>query len=200
MKLGPITVTRKTGSEPFQDSGRELPFDLQGFWQWSGSDLLSNVWRGVLAEYLVACDLGVNEGTRVEWNAYDLKTKSGVTVEVKSAAYLQSWNQEKYSSILFDIRQTQGWDAETNEYSEERKRQADVYVFCLLAHKDKATVDPLDASQWRFFVLPTSKLNEALGDQKKLSFSTLMALSPQEAAFGEIGKAIEGLPGRHTEA
>jgi hypothetical protein len=34
--------------------------------------------------------------------------------------------------------------------STEIKRHADVYVFALLAHTDKATVDPLSLDQWRF--------------------------------------------------
>jgi hypothetical protein len=30
------------------------------------------------------------------------------------------------------------------------KRQADVYVFALLAHEDRTTIDPLDLDQWKF--------------------------------------------------
>ena len=52
-------------------------------------------------------------------------------------------------------------------------------------------VDPLDVSQWRFYVLPTSTLDEALGDQKTLSLTALLSLNPQEVAFGEIGDAID---------
>lgn len=33
---------RKTGSERFHDAGNALTFDLLSFWQWSGSDLVSN--------------------------------------------------------------------------------------------------------------------------------------------------------------
>ena len=70
MNLGPITVKHKTGSERFHDAGRELPFDLFGFRPWYCSDLVGNALRGVLAEYLVAGDLGVQQdGTRVEWTA-----------------------------------------------------------------------------------------------------------------------------------
>jgi hypothetical protein len=66
-----------------------LDFDLLSFWQWSASDLLSNATRGTVAEYLVARALDADpEGIRDEWAAYDLKTKDGVKVEVKSAAYL----------------------------------------------------------------------------------------------------------------
>ncbi|MEC4572858.1 hypothetical protein [Streptomyces virginiae] len=43
----------------------------------------------------------------------------------------------------------------------ERLRRSDVYVFCLLEHLDKPTLDPLDLSQWAFHVLPTRVLDVA---------------------------------------
>ena len=143
-----LTIDRKTGSEPFHVDGESLAISLLAFWQWSASDLISNTMRGRLAEYLVAYDLGVADGIRVEWDAYDLKTTSGIKVEVKSAAYLQSWTQRKPSAISFSIRPTLGWDATANAYGTEPQRQADVYVFALLHHHDKATLDPLNAAQW----------------------------------------------------
>jgi hypothetical protein len=87
--LDKLHVVRKTGAERFHANGCPFAFDVLGFWRWSSSDLVSNALRGVLAEYLVACDIGVADGTRMEWDAYDLKTPGGVKVEVKSAAYLQ---------------------------------------------------------------------------------------------------------------
>lgn len=36
-------------------------------------------------------------------------------------------------------------------------RQADVYDFCLLDHKDLATIDLLDLAQWTFFVVSTGQ-------------------------------------------
>ncbi len=41
----------------------------------------------------------------------------------------------------------------------ERKRQADVYVFALLSHRDKATLDPLNVAQWEFYILPAAVLD-----------------------------------------
>ena len=104
----------KTGREPFNSNGKELDRTLLDFWRWSSSDILNNALRGVLAEYIVALDLDCEKGIRKEWDAYDLLTPGGVKVEVKSASYLQSWEQEKHSVISFGIRPTYGWDAETN--------------------------------------------------------------------------------------
>jgi hypothetical protein len=103
-----LKVKRKTGDEPLHLAGHSTEFNLLGFWQWAFSNLASNALRGVLAEYIVACDLGVSAGTRTEWDAYDLKTPEGIKVEVKSAAYLQSWQQSAHSKVCFDIRPTFG--------------------------------------------------------------------------------------------
>jgi hypothetical protein len=155
-----LTTTRKTGTERFHWRGKDLGFDLLSFWQWSTSDLVSNVTRGRLAEYLVARALGLaSEGVRDEWSAFDLLTESGIKVEVKSAAYIQSWHQRVLSSVGFVVPKTLAWDADTNLQEGEARRQADVYVFALLAHVDKPTIDPLNLSQWQFYVIPTSVLD-----------------------------------------
>ncbi|MCG8380040.1 MAG: hypothetical protein MI865_11280 [Proteobacteria bacterium] len=123
------------------------PISIRDFWAWSSSDLLSNAKRGVFAEFLVASDLGVTDGIRAEWDAYDLETRSGISVEVKSAAYIQSWHQERPSTIGFSIAASQAWDPATNKFSLEKKRQAQIYVFCLLKHLDQETIDPLNMHQ-----------------------------------------------------
>ena len=160
--LKEIEITKLSGDEMFQNGRKNLDFNLLSFWQWSSSDVVSNATRGILAEYIVGKALGSikNEDVRDEWGAYDLKTQTGVSVEVKSAAYIQSWKQGRLSKISFNVPKTLGWDRETNKFDKEKKRQADVYVFALLFHKDKETVNPLDISQWEFFVLLTKVLDQ----------------------------------------
>ncbi len=41
------------------------------FWQWAFSDLTGNTERGALAEYIVACALGVQNKLRVMWDTCD---------------------------------------------------------------------------------------------------------------------------------
>ena len=187
----PVRVTSKTGNEKFTQNEEELPFDVLSFWQWSSSDLVNNVWRGVLAEYIVAKATGVTEELRKEWDEIDLVTPDGIKIEVKSSAYIQSWYQEDFSPIKFDIKPTKGWNAATNESSEEIKRRADVYVFCLLAHKDKETIDPLKLDQWEFYILSTKKLNRLVGDQGTITLSSLEKRSPLKCRFAEINKKIK---------
>jgi hypothetical protein len=90
MSLAPLphlVVTCKKGAEPFGNGAQILPFAILRFWQWSASDLASNALRVVVAEFLVAQALGTADSLRPEWEAYDLRSASGATIEVKSAAY-----------------------------------------------------------------------------------------------------------------
>ena len=119
----------------------------QEFLAWAYDDLLTNTTRGVLAEYIVAKALGIRDTKRVEWDQYDLEI-DGVKVEVKSAAYVQTWEQTRLSKIMFGIRPAKGWDARTNISATSAQRSADVYVFCLLEGEDREHIDPLDVEQW----------------------------------------------------
>jgi hypothetical protein len=188
-----VSVSRKAGGEHFRCGPEPLQFDLLSFWQWSASDLASNALRGRVAEFLVAQALGVADGVRAEWDAYDLRSRGGAIIEVKSAAYLQTWAQKAPSVIRFDIAPTRFWDAATNVMTTEVRRQADLYVFALLAHQDKATLDPMDVSQWVFFVLPTAVLNARLPSQKQLGLAGLRSLRPFECAFGQLRDAVEAV-------
>jgi len=190
--LNRIPVTRRDGSERFSFGEEDLGFDLLGFWQWSASDLVSNTMRGVLAEYLVARALGIDvSGVRDGWAACDLCTPSGVKVEVKSAAYLQSWHQAKPSAIVFRTPRTRAWDPDTNCFDAVAKRQADVYVFALLAHEEKSTLDPCDVSQWKSYVLSTLKLNERKRSQHSIALPTLSRLSGGPVGYRDLAKNVE---------
>lgn len=177
MSLPRITPTLRAGSEPIHRDGQASDYTLLDFWRWSTSDLVSNATRGVLAEFLVAMALRVPlDQPREEWAAWDLTTPEGIKVEVKSAAYVQSWTQKNLSKITFNTPKTRAWDAESNQQSHEMRRQADVYVLCLLAHQDKRSIDPLDLSQWEFFVLPTSVLDERKRSQHSITLPSLLRL------------------------
>jgi len=190
MTLEALKLLPRTGTEPFHDAGSALGFDLLSFWRWACSDLCSNLMRGVLAEYMVAKAVGGGSGVRNEWDAWDVVTPDGIKVEVKTSAYLQTWTQKKLSAISFDIGPKQGGDAAQNTVAGAPTRFADVYVFALLAHTDKATLDPLDVNQWEFFVLPTAVLNEQCPKQKRLSLGSLLKLGPTKTGYAGLAQAI----------
>lgn len=188
-----LAVARKTGNERFHRDGKSINLSLLDFWQWSASDIVSNATRGILAEYIVANALGLANGVRAQWDAFDLLTNDGIKIEVKSASYLQSWYHKKLSAITFSIRPTRLWDANTNELTKELKRQADIYVFCVLNHKEKKSVDPLNFDQWEFYILLASLLNEKFMKQKTIGLASLIKLKPYIVKYEEIAEAIQRL-------
>jgi hypothetical protein len=161
------------------------------FWRWSASDLLSNTARGVFAEFIVASALGCPlEGVREGWAAFDLLSLEGIKVEVKSSAYLQSWAQRRHSTIVFSTRSARAWDADTNVLAKEAQRQADVYVFALLAHRNKASVEPLDLDQWSFYVLSTAVLNARSRSQHSITLNTLSRMSAGPHGYDALRGAV----------
>ena len=184
------------GYELFHASGNSLGLTLLDYWRWSGSDLLSNAERGVVAEFLVASALGTADEPRVEWAAYDVKTKEGDWVEVKSASYRQSWAQDKAKvpKISFDISKSkQSWDRGTIKaiQHDPPKRVSSVYVFCVLGteegFKDEIVPNPLNTDEWSFYVLDTA----SLPDQKTIGLKPLCQLVKHGAVkYADLREAI----------
>ena len=192
--LGRVDAHRRTGAEQLHRRGTAIPGDLLDLWRWSASDFLTNTARGLLAEYIVAKALDVStSGVRDGWAVFDLLTPSGIKVEVKSGAYLQSWFQDKLSAISFSTKQSTAWNPDTNKFEGTRRQQADVYVFALLAHKDKATLDPLDVTQWEFYVAPTRTLAKRPGNPASISLGPLRKLGVSACAFGDLAAAVRSV-------
>ena len=185
-----LALAPKTGDEPLHGPGAPVGATLRDFWQWSASDLVNNAMRGMLAEFIVATLLDSRQTLRVEWDAVDLHTPDGLAIEVKSAAYVQSWAQREHSAIGFDVGRKRAFDPATNDYSGELRRHADVYVFCLLAHLDQETIDPLDLAQWRFFVLSAAHIDRELGAQKRVGLARLRAMGAVEVGAAEVRAAV----------
>ena len=173
------------------DENLPMGAKLSEFWRWAGHNLVVNTTRGALAEYLVALAVDAVDGLQDAWAPYDIKTDEGLKIEVKSSAYLQSWPQKKEHVPDFGIASTEGWDPETGEYLEEKARWSNVYVFCLLKpREDKTTLDPLDMTQWKFFVLATDILEARVRDQKKIRLTRLRELGAKEVSFDGIAAAV----------
>jgi len=195
MSLERLKVEPKLGTEQFHDGPVSVGVTVLEFWQWAASDLVSNALRGRLAEFLVARALGATGGVRNEWDAYDLELPSKIRVEVKSAAYLQTWAQKAASAISFGIGPTLAWDPDTNTFEPEdqRRRQADVYVFALLAHRDKLTLNPLNVAQWEFYLLSSAVLDAKCPGQKQIGLASLLKLEPRKCSFTDLLAGLEEL-------
>jgi hypothetical protein len=190
--LDEIPQSRKTGEEPFLNATHLQEFTLLQFWQWSASDVVSNATRGRLAEFIVAQALGVASGIRNEWDAFDLETMSGLPIEIKSCAYLQSWKQNRLSTMVFGVPKTRKWESSTNVRSQDCVRQAKLYIFAVLYHLDKATLNPLDLDQWHFYLLPTKILNERTRSQHSITLKSLEALS-NPTRYQNLRSAVEAM-------
>ena len=188
-----IEPNRMTGNEPVVTPSGEIIGCLAGFWQWAYSDLVGNAERGALAEYIVACALDIADGVRIAWDKYDLLTKEGISVEVKTSGYLQTWEQKDLSKPVFGIQPTFGWDSKSNEYTTEQKRQSDIYVFCLHKHTDQATINPLLIFQWDFYLLPTTVINEKFKNQKTVSLSSLIKAGAYKCDYHNLKHMITQL-------
>lgn len=182
-----------TGNEEFTLRGSSAGITIKDFWNWAYSDLLDNTQRGVMAEFLVYSSLkgkypSPQAQTRANWLPFDVTSPSGRHIEVKSAAYLQSWTTDFPSQIQYDIAPKLAWDG--HSYASEAKRNCDIFVFCLYTAltRDKSILD-LDC--WEFYVLPTSILDHKIPTQKKISLSSLLKLEPVKTDYLRLGMVIE---------
>lgn len=190
-ELKNIPAEPKNGTENITNNGIQIEYNLLDFWRWSVSDILSNATRGRFAEFIVGTAVGINPlDLRDEWDAYDITTDNGIKIEVKSASYIQSWNQKAFSKISFSIKKAKFWDAENNMRGGEPKRHADLYVLCHLKHKEQETIDPLKMEQWDFYVLPTFKLDNYERSQHSITLNSLKKLT-EPKQYSELNNAIE---------
>lgn len=207
-----------SGMEHLMDGSSVLPFHVAEYWQWAYSDMLRNTQRGVFAEYVVksALELGgiySNNNIRSNFEPFDLvgpeieqtftHPPEGLEhsnteyqhcrIEVKSAAYVQSWEPHPGTTpkISFSIAPAKIPD-EIGDYRPDapRQRNSDLYVFAIYTAKKKEQ-NILDMSLWEFYVIRTSVLNEKCGEQKTLSLTKLKDLGTKKVSFSDLCQSIK---------
>ena len=124
-------------------------------------------------------------------DAYDLLSPDGIRVEVKSSAYIQSWEGEHPSRISFRIAPAKSLDASGN-YSEKSSycRHSDVYVFCIWTAMSREQ-NILDLSLWDFYVISTKTLDRKVPNQKTITFQSLLNLHPEKVDYFGLYEAIK---------
>lgn len=157
------------------------------FWKFAMSDLKTNNVRGYLAEFLVARAVGAN-APRIEWDSWDVTSPGGVKIEVKTSGYIQAWAQPKLSVPTFRVAPAYSWDPRTGTWSEKQRFNADVYVFCLHTAKSHDSYDPLDASQWKFYV--ASRLVVEERNARQMGLATLARVAGEPVNYAELGSTI----------
>ena len=172
-----------SGEELLHGEGLVLPDStVLHFWRWALGDLCPNSVRGVFSEWLVAQLLGIDLDARDPWAEADLIYGEDTRVEVKSAAYVQSWHDgAAVSSISWSRLKGRKWDPITGRTGDQTYN-ADVYVFCVQTMRDRSGWDALDLSQWRFYVLGRDQLEEL--NQKSISEGRMKRLTNPLCAGG----------------
>ena len=118
-----------------------------------------------------------------------MTTPSGIRVEVKSSAYLQSWKQRRLSQITFTGLTGRAWsDDEAGRMAEGRTLRADVYVFAIHTCRDPDQYDPLDISSWEFRVLPAGVLRRH--GYRSVTLSFLNREAPAFHSYAELAAAV----------
>jgi hypothetical protein len=163
-----------TGNELFKDKD----FSVLEFWQYGFSNLNSNVLRGSLAEFIIENLLkNKNEiGVRNPWGDYDILYKNK-KIEVKCSSYLQDWDQKEYSKINFSGLKSKNlyWSSAVAPFNNDNTKnyKADIYVLCLVNHKDTETLNLLDLNQWSFYILKKEQLKDISNNGNSISLIKL---------------------------
>lgn len=193
MKYSAIKAITLSGNEPIIDVKGNTIARLTDFWRWAYSNLMGNTERGILAEYIVACALGIQNSERILWDKYDLLMNTGnkeIAIEVKSSGYLQSWGQTKLSELRFGIQPTLAWEHFSNTYEKAKVRQSHIYVFCVHKHTEQKNLNPLNISQWDFYLLPTEILNQKVGNRKSIVLSSLIKIGAEKCEYNNLKSRI----------
>ncbi|MFD6988086.1 hypothetical protein [Streptomyces sp. NPDC059943] len=191
--MSPLAMMPLRGDEPIAGLSDTSVVD---FWRFAMPDLKVNNTRGVFAEFLVH-QAGGSVRRRVEWADHDVETDDGLRIEVKAGAYLQAWEQHRHSDIRFTGLRARTWTPTTG-YSNEKSYNADVYVFAVQTAREHADYDPLDTTQWEFYVLPRPTLERLNTDT--LNLASVRAAAGQPALFPDLGGRIRAAdrPSAHT--
>jgi len=172
--------------------------------------IMSNLARPEYVERMVARLLGddwVHKGAN--WSGWDLENSDGVRVEVKQSAARQVWTDRpslggRPTKGKFDIAPREGYYSDNGKkYVKAPGRHADLYIFAWHPVVDESVADQRVPSQWKFFVLPRSRLP---GRQKSVSLGRLEqwthavdARSLRQMVAKEVSSSVPLPERRHRE-
>lgn len=185
------------GNEPFMVGGKDVNLTMNDFWRWAYSDLNNSIERSMLAKFIVASSLEITaigvESIRDAGKSYDLLSKDGYKIDVRSAAYIQTLDDERPDHISFSIaplksssRTAAGCETDMLQ------RNSDVCIFCIYKAQTKDET-PLDLDLWDFYVLSTKALNEKKPALKTITLPSLMQMEPVWCDYYGMSEAIQKL-------
>lgn len=189
-----IEVIKLTGNEQFKNVGNKK-FSVLEFWRYGFSNLNSNVLRGAFAEFIVENALRGNEeiDVRNPWGDSDVIAPNGKKIEVKCCSYIQDWDQNDFSKILWSGLKAKSlyWSSAVSAFPRSPEDyKSDIYVLALLKHQDHSTLDILDMDQWCFWVLTKEKIKEITKNGNSVSLIKLQKFSMKPISFNDLHKVI----------
>ncbi len=192
-----IPVNKLTGNESFKNVG-DKKFSVLEFWRYGFSNLNSNVLRGALAEFIIENALRSNEqiDVRNPWGDSDVVAPNGKNIEVKCCSYIQDWDQDDYSKIIWSGLKAKSlyWSSAVSEFPrKEADYKSDIYILALFKHQDHATLDILDMNQWCFFVLSKEKIKDITKNGNSISLTKLEKFSIQPIGFNELYNVVTNI-------
>jgi hypothetical protein len=96
--------------------------------------------------------------------------------------------QKKLSIPRFRVAAAYGWDEVTGAWSTTQAFNADAYVFCLHTAVTHDDYDPLDASQWQFYIAGRRAIEVQAG--ASMGLTTLSRVAGPAMQFADLGDAI----------
>jgi hypothetical protein len=153
-----------------------------------GNSLISNIYRGLIAEIIVGEALGKDwHMCSGDWRGWDFEHRDGCRLEVKQSAARQTWTGPRAATKpIFDIRARSGY-FEGADWIADPRRFAEIYVFAYHPISDD-TADHCDPCQWRFHVV----MANGLPSGKTISLAKVASLSNQ-LAWENLREAVEAL-------
>jgi hypothetical protein len=148
--------------------------DLEAFLRWNSGPLLEFRNRNAYAEWLVHRALGLDPGAHRSEGSLLVVDNNGFCLTVKSAAYVQSRQQEATCAISFPIDQ----------------RSCSAYVFCLLNEDNPDLANPTQNEQWLFWVVPTAKLH---AERRSIGLQALLRAYGDGINYRKLASAIHTL-------
>jgi len=190
-----IPVKKLSGSETFKNSGGR-DFSILEFWRYGFSNINSNVLRGALAEFLVENALRDKSkiSVRNPWGDSDVTLDDGTKIEVKCCSYIQDWDQNELSKIVFSglKAKTLYWSSAVSAFPrKEADYKSDIYILALFKHQDPKTLDILDLDQWCLYVLSKDEIKKITKDGNSISIGRLEKNGIEPVSFNDLRQKIE---------
>lgn len=170
-----IIIDKKSGRENFTYDNKILPYTLKDFWSFQYSNLISSKIRDDISKFIVAKALNITDRKFEYFDGHDLTSKEGIPINVRSASYITLEEEETTKEISFNIG---------------KKRQGFIYVFCVLSHRTKEDLNPLNINQWEFYIMAKSNLEKIVGDDEKITLKKLILNNAIESEYENLYKDV----------